>query len=336
METAIPGRWLLVLPPEGAARQVGQHLWAAMEALLPAERRQCFDTAAHLRTLDQMLRLAGDELAVDFMGQSLAVQALDFGATHVVIMALAPVTYFTVNLLKRQGVKTVHWFIEDYRRARYWEKVLPAYTHWFAIQRGPMEAACASAGVRCAYLPTAAEVAAGPPLRPWAQRRYDLAFVGMPSPYRLQVLEALRAAGLSLALAGPGWDRAPAPLRAGVLHSEWVDTPVTLELLRDARLGLHAPYDDPGADRADAHVSPRLYEVLACGGALLCEDSPLCREAVASLTAGFFAGPDAAPAAALRLLARPLSTADQALQQTMVAERHNYRARFASLAAAAV
>jgi hypothetical protein len=271
---------------------------------------------------------------VDLTGQALAVQALDFEASHVLVMALAPVTYFTVQLLKRRRMKILHWFLEDYRQARYWEKVLPAYTHWFAIQNGPMPSACASAGVRFGYLPTAAGAAPAQSLKEWSSRAYDLVFVGLPSPYRIRTLEALLGSGWSLAVAGLGWEGYSGPLQASVLQGGWVEGAAVRELLSNARVGLHIPYEEP-LDRGDCHVSPRVYEVLGAGCALACEDGPLLREAVQEFPVGFFSGAASCRNVIQDLLDKPLNPADQEALCSAVKARHGYRNRFEALAAMA-
>src|SRR3954463_15315396 len=112
-----PRKWLMVLPPEGAARQVGEKAWEAMTALLPASQRKLFDTKAYLDGFDRLLKVPSDDMVVDLTNQGLTVQCLDFEATHVLILALSPVTRFTLNLLRRQGVVLLHWFFEDFREA---------------------------------------------------------------------------------------------------------------------------------------------------------------------------------------------------------------------------
>src|SRR3954452_21658101 len=127
--TRTHGKWILVLPPEGAARQVGEKAWEALCAQLPSGDRKLFDTKTYLDAFDRLLKEPGDNMVVDLANQALIVQAMDFGATHILVVALSPVTRFTVDLLRRRGLTTLHWFIEDFREAKYWKDVLPAYAH---------------------------------------------------------------------------------------------------------------------------------------------------------------------------------------------------------------
>lgn len=272
-------RWMVTLPPEGAARQVGEDLWQALCAALPTERRKLFDTKVYQDGFDRLLKDPSDDMVVDLLNQALVVQALDLGATHVLVLALSPVTAFTADLLKRRGMITVHWFYEDFRQAKYWDKVLPAYSHFLAIQRGPVEAACREKGVRFHYLPTFSAGPASAP-KPWAERRGGIAFIGFPSPYRIAVLEALAAAGLPLAVAGSGWESYRGPLDACIKVRGWIGPEASRAMLADAKVGLHIPSEDPAADRENSHISPRIFDILAGGAVLVGEDAPLVRETI--------------------------------------------------------
>jgi hypothetical protein len=285
-------RWLLVIPPEGAARQAALDLHAAALQSPEAPNLKTFDTKAYLEGFAKLLRQPDDDMRVDLMNQGLVVSALDHAATHVLVTALAPVTAFTANLLRRQGLKLFHWFIEDSRQAHYWRQVLPAYDSFFAIQTEAIESACANAGCRFAVLPTAVSPElAMRPVKPWAERDLDFAFVGLPSPYRLAVLDALLAAGAKLALGGSGWGTVTGPLRSCVVNGEAMLPREAFALLERARFGVHMPYEDPAPDRANTHVSPRLYDLLALGCRVLCEDAPLLRQAMSGYAVTFAQGP---------------------------------------------
>jgi hypothetical protein len=319
-------RWMVTLPPEGAARQVGEHLWQALGAALPPERRKLFDTKAYQDGFDRLLKDPSDDMVVDLLNQSLVVQALDLGATHVLVLALSPVTAFTADLLKRRGVTTLHWFYEDFRQAKYWSPVLPAYSHFLAIQRGPVEAACAAQGVRFHYLPTAA-MPVPSERKPWAARRGGIAFVGFPSPYRISVLEALAAAGLPLTVAGSGWEAYRGPLDACLRSRGWTGAEANRALLEDAQVGLHIPSEDPGPDRDNSHVSPRIFDVLAAGCVLLGEDSPLVRETLRGCAWREFRGPGEAVEAARLALERGLPEAALAANRETVLREHSFARR---------
>lgn len=319
-------RWIVTLPPEGAARQVGEETWRALSEVMPDERRKLFDTKAYLAAYDSLLKNPDDDMVVDLLNQSLAVQAFDFEATHVLVLALSPVTAFTSNLLRRRGIVTAHWFYEDFRQAKYWRNVLGSYRHFLAIQRGPVEAACREQGVRYHYLPTAAAGGSAAPT-PWRDRTGGLVFVGFPSPYRAAVLEALDSAGLPLKVAGSGWEKYRGPLQGRIEAGGWTGPEQARALLDSAKAGLHIPFEDPAVDRDNSHISPRVFDILASGAVLACEDAPLIRETLRGCAWREFRGPAQAVEACRAALAEGLPQAALDANRATVLREHSYRRR---------
>lgn len=180
---AQPKRWFLVLSPDGAARTVSMQCAKAFEKRLGPDCK-IFDTLTYRKAYSQLQKHETDEFTVDLLNQSLIVSCLDFSATHILVMALSPVTLFTLDLLRKQDVKTIHWFFEDFRRATYWKDVMPGYDHFCAIQRGPLPDACRKSGSEFHFLPTATGlVSTSSQLS--GDRQFDAGFIGIPSPYRV-------------------------------------------------------------------------------------------------------------------------------------------------------
>ncbi|HWT79795.1 MAG TPA: glycosyltransferase [Candidatus Methylomirabilis sp.] len=103
----------------------------------------------------------------------------------------------------------------------------------------------------------------------------EIAFVGSlhrsTYPYRLTMLEAL--AEFHLGVWGPGGHDLPT---SSLLHPKVRGDQIRFEewtrIYSTAKIMLCAHYDGPGPRSMQA--SPRVYEVLACGGFLLCDDQP--------------------------------------------------------------
>jgi|GEM_PF-1068133 len=326
-----PGKWLMVLPPEGAARQVGEKAWEALCVLLPAANRKLFDSKNYLDAFDRLLKEPADDMVVDLANQSLVVQCLDFRATHVLVLALSPVTRFTVDLLRRQGLVTIHWFYEDFREAKYWKEVLPAYGHFLAIQRGPIEKACGEARVRFGYMPTAPILSPRASVKPWRERGEGIAFIGFPSAYRLEVLEALARDGLPLKIAGAGWEKYRGPLEPYMTGRGWFGPDEAFKLLENSRIGLHLPAVDPGADRDNSHISPRVFDILAAGCLLLSEESPLIRESLADCAYLEFRGAAGAVRCAREALTEGVDGTILAANRAAVLRDHSYVRRMRAI-----
>ena len=326
-------KWMVVLPPEGAARQVGEKAWETLGGLLPAADRKLFDTKTYLDAFDRLLKEPSDNMVVDLANQALVVQAMDFGATHILVIALSPVTRFTADLLKRRGVRMLHWFIEDWRQAKYWREVLPAYSDFLAIQRGPVERACAEAGVRFAYLPTAPILKPRASVKSWRERGEGIAFIGFPSKYRIEVLEALAREGLPVKIAGLGWDKYRGPLEPYLTGRGWFGPDEAFKLLENSRIGLHLPTDDPEADRDESHVSPRVFDILAAGCLLLCEEAPLIRETLRGCGISEFRGAAGAVKAAKTALSEGVSEEMLAQNREIALLEHSFPRRIAEILA---
>ncbi len=329
------GRWMVVLPPEGAARQVGEKAWEALGDLLPAEDRKLFDTKTYLDAFDRLLKEPTDNMVVDLANQALVVQCLDFRATHILVMALSPVTRFTVDLLRRNGIVTLHWFIEDFREAKYWKEVLPAYSHFLAIQRGPVEAACGEAGVAYAYMPTAAILPPRAAVKGWRERAEGIAFIGFPSKYRVEVLEAMAREGLPLKVAGLGWEKYRGILEAHMTGRGWFGPEEAFKLFENSRIGLHLPSEDPGPDRGNSHVSPRVFDILAAGCLLMSEEAPMIRETLTGCVYREFRGAAEAARAAKAILSEGVDERQLAANRELTLREHSFPRRMGQILALA-
>lgn len=328
-------KWMMTLPPEGAARQVGEKVWEALCGLLPAQNRKLFDTKTYLDAFDRLLKAPTDDMVVDLANQSLIVQSLDFRATHLLVLALSPITRFTVELLRRQGIVPIHWFFEDFREAKYWKDVLPAYAHFLAIQRGPLEAACADTGVGYRYMPTAPILRPRPAVKAWRDRCETIAFIGFPSAYRIEVLEAMAKDGLPLKVAGVGWEKYRGPLEPSLTGKGWFGPDEAFKLLENSRIGLHLPSEDPGPDRGNSHVSPRIFDIIAAGCLLLSEESPMIRETLGNCSYREFRGSADAVKAARTVLRDGFPDEALAANRALILRDHSFARRMTEILALA-
>lgn len=274
--------WIFLLPPEGAARQAAGNLLKAFQKKQSTTSLHVFDCNKYLSAFNMMLKGPDQEIAVDLLNQSLVVQCLQYDCTHLFVPALCPVTLFTLNLLQKQNSITIHWFIEDYRRTTYWQETITGYTWFLAIQKGPLPEFCKENNCRFAFLPTAASeeffTSEKPPQELYPE--VDVAFIGLPSSYRVNLLEYLVSRKVSLAIAGEGWDAYNGPLSRYLITNKWVDTRQAAQIMGSAPVALNLSFKEPGRDRADMQVSPRVYDILASGCILLTEEVPLLHETV--------------------------------------------------------
>jgi hypothetical protein len=324
-------KWMLVVPPEGAARQVGEKVWESISARIPSHSRKIFDTKLYLDAFDRILKQPADEMVVDLANQALVVQALDFGATHLLVLALSPITRFTIGLLARQKIVTFHWFYEDFREAKYWKEVLPVYQHFMGIQKGPIETACDASGVQFHYLPTGFLLPPRPQVRAWLERPEGIAFIGFPSAYRIEVLEALVRAGLPLKVAGAGWEKYRGPLEPCLTGTGWFGPEEAFKLLDASRIGLHLPSEDPRHDRGNCHVSPRIFDIMAAGCMLLTEEAPLLRETLRGCHFREFQGALEAVKIARTILSEGFPLENLVTNRDLMLREHSFDHRIADI-----
>jgi hypothetical protein len=270
-------RWFLVLSPDGAARTVSMCCAKAFEERFGHDCK-IFDSLTYRNAFTSIQKKVNHDLTADLLNQSLVVSCLDFGATHILVMALSPVTVFSLNILRKQGVKTIHWFFEDFRRAPYWKDVLAGYDHFCAIQKGPLPAACKTSGAEYHFLPTAVNHVPVNTPSP-ATRPYDVGFVGIPSPYRIAVLERLAQNGLALAIGGSGWNSYRGILQKSIVKTTWMDEKDSFGLLAESKIGLNLSVDEP-VERDLVHISPRVYDLIIAGCILVSENVPLLSESL--------------------------------------------------------
>ena len=266
-------RWMMVLPPKGAARYVALNAANAFSEKIGPDLFKCFDSLSYYQAFGNLLKTPDENLTVDLLNQSLIVTCLDFGTNHLITGALSPITLFTLNLLRKQNITTTHWFYEDFRRALYWKEVISGYDHFCTIQKGKLPEICKKSGTNYHFLPTATSFINNESLRS-DENLYDIAFIGIPSPYRIDVLEKLHASGLSLAIAGSCWDTYRGPLEKVLISTHWTNDSQMQIILSRTKIGINLSIEDPH-DREDVHISPRVYEILASGVVLLTEDVPL-------------------------------------------------------------
>lgn len=272
----IQQRWFLTIPPNGAARSVAILASDAFKNVFGAENVRLFDSLSYLNAFDKLLKNPDSSISTDLLNQSIIVSSLDFNTTHFFSAALSPVTSFTLKILKKCGIYTVHWFYENYSRATYWKDVFEYYDLFCAIQKGEIEYSCTGSNTKYCFLPTAHSSSTD--FTPDADRPYDIAFIGVPSTYRISVLEMISKAGYSLIIGGSNWNKYNGPLLNKIVKNTWIDNRQSMSILNSSKIGINLSIDAPEGE--DVHISPRVYDVLASECILISEDVPLLHDSL--------------------------------------------------------
>jgi hypothetical protein len=258
---------LILLPPEGAARVYGLQIFAASQNL-SARQYTLWDTKQWLDLYDRLLEPASQdpksqhlkplELVPDFIGQALLAKIVDQGIDSVLVLALCPITAYWIQTIRKTGCKTLHWFYEDARIASYWRQVASVYDAFLGIQGQALAQEVQQLGGRYFEVPTAVDASS---IRTeWVTTKvWDLCFVGIPSPYRIRVLEFLGGLGLKIAVAGPDWPTGP----WNVISITWLPQNEAFSLYQNSHFNINLSLMDPDLHdgRRLQHLSPRAFEI---------------------------------------------------------------------------
>lgn len=186
----------------------------------------------------------------------------------------------TVEAARRAGATTVLWTIDPLKPEDPRLALAPHFDFVFCGGTEMMQALQAAPLRRPAvWLPFGCDPELHRPvsLSPEEQRTYghDVAFVGSLHahmyPNRIEMLEAL--ADRDLGVWGPGAHAIPpgSPIAAHV-RGEGTGYELWTRIYSASKIVLCAHYAGPGPRSRQA--SPRVYEALACGAFLLCDDRP--------------------------------------------------------------
>ena len=180
----------------------------------------------------------------------------------------------TVKKLKEKGIVAVLWTIDPPLNFQPLIESAPSYDHVFCQGTEAVEL-LEKAGIGGArWLPMACDPDCHHSVEcsvvDKAKYGSDIVFVGSYYPERAQLFEKI--SGLDLAIWGPGWDNLNrrSSLRRCVRGShtrpdEW------LKIYSASKIILAAHYHDPQSLFPVYQASPRLFEALACGSFVLCD-----------------------------------------------------------------
>ena len=181
-----------------------------------------------------------------------------------ILLGIAQSPLFNHRLLddlRKSGVITLYWLVEDFRVLTYWKRIASHYDIFFSIQTGAFVKALAEAGINNHYyLPVAFDNNFDEPTVRSAALT-PISFMGAPYPNRIRVLKALARYGLKIY--GEGWDRHPIP---GVTEGgRWINESEVRSIYRstEINLNLHSSMDRYaiGGD----FVNPRTFELAGMG-----------------------------------------------------------------------
>ncbi len=239
-----------------------------MDQFLSADLRKGAMRNAYVEMLSQLLLESFTEKPIDIL----------------ICMAQSPITPRVLLELRRRGVITVLWFVEDYLRFTYWRDMAQFYDFIFTIQKGECIDAIKKAGAgEVHYLPTACDPYLHIPMQLSAEEREKwgspVSFVGAGYHNRQQMFASL--ASYPFKIWGSEWplckpfDRMVQEESRRIAPEEYIKIFNASEI----NLNLHSSMERDGVEPNGDFLNPRTFELASCGAFQLVDKRVLLPEA---------------------------------------------------------
>lgn len=283
-------RILVVLPLYGGSLPIGRYVATALKAeghlvevFEAPEFNSAYDSLKNLKvTTDRLEYLQNSFLNV--VSQSVLAKVETFEPDLVLAMAQAPLNHQALKRLRRDGVTTAMWFVEDFRLFTYWKSFAPFYDIFAVIQKEPFFEELAAVGQPNAlYLPLAAQpdFHKSLELSAVAQRKFgsDVSFMGAGYPNRRVAFRELVQHDFKIW--GTEWegDHVLEPLVQ--LKGARVTPEDCVKIFNATKinLNLHSSIQADELVTQGDFVNPRTFELAACGAFQLVDKRSLMPEA---------------------------------------------------------
>lgn len=283
---ARPLRVLVVLPMYGGSLPVGQscvraltsmgHLVEVFEA--PAFH-SAFTALKGLSVSSQNLgQLENGFLQV--VSQAVYAKVESFEPDLVLSLAQAPLASPTLRRLRKDGVATAMWFVEDWRIFTYWKAFAPLYDYFAIIQEDPFFEELEKVGQTDAlYLPLAADPDFHRPLELSSVEKRtfgsEVSFMGAGYPNRRQAFRQLIK--YDFKIWGTEWDGDPTLARHVQMDGRRISPEECVKIFNATRinLNLHSSVQANELVSKGDFVNPRTFELAACGAFQLVDERGL-------------------------------------------------------------
>lgn len=283
---ARPLRVLVVLPLYGGSLPVGRYCVRALRSMghlvdvfeAPAFH-PAFTALKELSVSSQNLgQLENGFLQV--VSQAIYAKVESFEPDLVLSLAQAPLASQTLRRLRKDGVATAMWFVEDFRVFTYWKSFAPLYDAFAIIQEDPFFEELEKVGQSNAvYLPLAADPEFHKPMElTIVERRTfgsELSFMGAGYPNRRQAFRQLIK--YDFKIWGTEWDGDPTLESHLQLGGRRISSEECVKIFNASRINLNlhsSVHGDQLVSKGD-FVNPRTFELAACGAFQLVDERGL-------------------------------------------------------------
>lgn len=286
---ALRPRMAVLGPIEGGTIPIGQYTYTSLMRM--GQRSRGIDMSGFGKGFDLLNGFATEPHRRNFiqatyldMLSTTILEALTEKPVDILIcMAQAPMTPRVLTELRKRGVITVLWFVEDYLRFTYWQQMAQYYDFIFTIQKDECIEKIKSAGAgEVHYLPTACDPYFHIPmnLSPEDKQKWGspISFVGAGYHNRQQMFAAL--AYEPFKIWGSEWpgckpfDRMVQEQSRRIAPEEYIK----IFNATDVNLNLHSSTERDGVDPFGDFLNPRTFELASCGAFQLVDERALLGE----------------------------------------------------------
>lgn len=214
-------------------------------------------------------------LYTNFLSEWTYAQVAEFNPEICIVLAQAPVAPTFPERLRKNGIITAFWYVENWRHLPYWRDIARYYDFFFHIQPGEFEAKLDEAGcAHHAFVQTACDPELHRPvtLTESEERHYgcDLSFAGAGYYNRVELFKGL--SDYNFKIWGVNWgDRYVADRLVDGETRFDAETFMKIVAASRINLNLHSSSSKPGVDPDCDAVNPRVFEIAAAGGFQLCD-----------------------------------------------------------------
>lgn len=285
-----PLRILVVLPLYGGSLPIGRfcvqglrdlgHLVEVFEA--PAFH-EAYNALDDLRVTTQRHQYLQNSF-LQVLSNAVQAKVETFEPDLVLAMAQAPLSQQTLKRLRRDGVTTAMWFVEDFRLFTYWQAFAPFYDIFAVIQKEPLTTALKEIGVdNSLYLPLAAQPDFHYPLKlsdkDMATYGADVSFMGAGYPNRRLAFRKLIHHGLKIW--GSDWDEDHVLEPFVQFDGRRVSSEECVKIFNATKVNvnLHSSIDAERLVSGGDFINPRTFELASCGAFQLVDRRALMAEA---------------------------------------------------------
>jgi spore maturation protein CgeB len=283
-------RILVVLPLYGGSLPIGRYVASALKQ--EGHLAEVFEAPDFYPAYTAMndLKVTTDRLDylqnsfLNVVSQAVLAKVETFEPDLVLAMAQAPLNPQALKRLRRDGVATAMWFVEDHDLFTYWKSFAPLYDVFAVIQKGQFFEDLATIGqVNALYLPLAAQPDFHRPmeLSPVERRKFgsEVSFMGAGYPNRRKAFHEL--VNHDFKIWGTEWegDHVLEPLLQLKGARVTPEECVKIFNATTINLNLHSSIQADELVTFGDFVNPRTFELAACGAFQLVDKRTLMAEA---------------------------------------------------------